>query len=54
MTQVGTRSTLFRTKTTPLCAFSFLRKSRTGLHIVPIGSRASRTWMTTSDESRTL
>ena len=54
VTQVGTRSTLFKTYTKCLCAFSLRRYSTTGLQRVPIGSRASRTCMTTSEESNTL
>jgi len=54
VTQFGTRSHLFMTRTTCLCDFSFLIYSRTESHIVPKGSRASRMCRMTSEESITL
>lgn len=53
VTQVGTRSHLFRTKIRCFQDFSFFRYVSMLLDRVPIGSRASSTWMMTSDESIT-
>ena len=53
-TPVGTKSHLFSTKIRCLCGASSLMYFSTLLHRVPKGSRASKTWMTTSDESITL
>src|SRR4051812_42439935 len=54
VTQVGTRSHLLRTKINCLWRASFLMWYSTLEQRVPMGSRASRTWMTTSEESITL
>ena len=54
VTQLGTRSHLLMTSTTCLCAFSLRTNSRTDSQRVPSGSRASMTWMITSEESMTL
>ena len=53
VTQVGTRSHLFRTKIRCFQDFSFFIYASMLLERVPMGSRASSTWMTTSDESIT-
>ena len=52
-TQVGTRSHLFRTKIKCLWGASFLRYCSTARQRVPIGSLASSTFITTSEESMT-
>jgi hypothetical protein len=44
VTQVGTKSTLFNTKTSCLCGFSVLKKFSMWLLLVPAGSLASRTY----------
>lgn len=54
VTQFGTKSHLLMTNTTCLCDFSFLTYSRTDSQMVPSGSRASRMWRMTSEESMTL
>lgn len=53
VTQVGMRSHLFNTKIRCFQGFSFFRYASMLLERVPMGSRASSTWMTTSDESIT-
>lgn len=53
VTQVGMRSHLFRTKIRCFQGFSFFMYVSMLLERVPMGSRASSTWMTTSDESIT-
>ena len=54
VTHAGTRSHLFSNKSMCLC-FAFRCRCRSKCrHRVPKGSRASNTWMSTSDESTTL
>lgn len=53
VTQVGMRSHLFRTKIRCFQGFSFFRYVSMLLERVPMGSRASSTWMMTSEESIT-
>lgn len=53
VTQVGMRSHLFRTKMRCFQGFSFFKYVSMLLERVPMGSRASSTWMMTSDESIT-
>ena len=53
VTLVGTRSHLLSRKTRCLCFASFLRKASACGQRVPIGSRASSTSTSTSDESIT-
>mmetsp|Transcript_10832 Transcript_10832/g.36119 ORF Transcript_10832/g.36119 Transcript_10832/m.36119 type:complete len:217 (+) Transcript_10832:449-1099(+) len=53
-TQFGTKSTLFSTKIKCLCDARVFMCSTSRVHVVPCGSRASRTWMTTSEQSSTL
>lgn len=53
VTQVGMRSHLFRTKIRCFQGFSFFKYASMLLERVPMGSRASSTWMMTSDESIT-
>lgn len=54
VTQVGTRSHLFRISTRCLWGQFFLICSSINLLLVPFGSLASITWITTSEESNTL
>uniref|UniRef100_A0A2M4B1M3 Putative secreted protein n=1 Tax=Anopheles triannulatus TaxID=58253 RepID=A0A2M4B1M3_9DIPT len=54
VTQIGTRSTLFRMKNRCLCGFSLRRNVSIYFDRVPIGSRASNTCSSTSAESITL
>lgn len=49
----GTRSTLFSSNIRCLCGFSLRRNFSICLLRVPSGSRASNTWIKTSDESMT-
>lgn len=53
VTQVGMRSHLLRTKIKCFQDFSFFRYVSMLFERVPMGSRASSTWMMTSDESTT-
>lgn len=53
VTQVGMRSHLFRTKIRCFHDFSFFMYVSMLLDRVPMGSRASSTWITTSEESIT-
>lgn len=54
VTQVGMRSHLFRTKMRCFHCFSFFKYVSMLWERVPMGSRASSTWMMTSDESITF